>query len=149
MFGRIDVQEQHVRTLEKNQDGFTTFALVASKIIGFITFITKLILGLITTFILGILVKITFGLLLFPLNFIWFIFLYPILGSSWLWLKARYLRPILILPGVLFVRVAEFYVCLMPSMGELEARHIKISLCDCWPVSWQLYQSIRSSPSQT
>jgi len=98
-------------------------------------------LSLVTTFVLGILVTITFGLLLLPISLVWMIlFLGPLLGLSWLCQKVPALRNIV---GVLFIPwvvIADTFVCLMPSMGELENRATKMMLCNTWPFTWEFWQ---------
>ena len=94
-------------------------------------------LQLITTGIGGCLIAITFGIFLFILTLIWWPFLLLLLGTSWLWLHAWYLRPILLIPGVLIATVADLYVMLTPE-PERDAKYTKLSLADKWPLSWYL-----------
>jgi hypothetical protein len=56
-------------------------------------------------------------------------------------LKTPILRPILLLPGVTIAVVANFYVSLIPDMGEKYQKLIKLAICDNWPYShiiWRL-----------
>ena len=69
------------------------------------------------------------------LSVIWFPLLGVILGSSWLWLRAPILRPVLILPGVVVAVVSDIYVSLVPDMGEKYQKLLKLGICDSWPYS--------------
>jgi hypothetical protein len=94
-------------------------------------------LQLLTTALGGCLIAITFGIFSFILSIIWWPFLMLLLGTSWLWLKAWYLRPILLFPGIIIAFVAHLFVMLMPE-PERDAKYIKLSLSDEWPLSWYL-----------
>jgi hypothetical protein len=94
----------------------------------------------ITTLIFGIAVSLTFGLLLLPLSLIWMVLYFPMLGLSWVCNRIPALRDavgIIFLPWVI---VADVFVCLIPSMGELESRAAKMMLCDSWPFTWEFSQ---------
>jgi hypothetical protein len=66
---------------------------------------------LVTTFLLGLLVKLTFGLLLIPLSFVWeAFFLGPLLGLSWLWGKLPLLRVPVAGFGIPLALLADTYV---------------------------------------
>lgn len=95
---------------------------------------------LVTTFVLGLLVSITFGLLLLPISLVWTILFGPLLGLSWFCQKVPTLRNLV---GLLFLPwavLADTFVCLMPSMGELENRTAKLMLCNTWPFTWEFWQ---------
>ena len=73
----------------------------------------------VTTLVLGLAVSITFGLLLLPISLVWMLLYFPLLGLSWACNRVAALREI---AGILFlpwVIVADTFVALMPSMGEL------------------------------
>ena len=94
----------------------------------------------VTTFVLGLLVSITFGLLLLPVSLLWIILLGPLLGLSWFCQKVPTFRNLI---GLLFLPwavLADTFVCLMPSMGELENRAAKLMLCNTWPFTWEFWQ---------
>jgi len=62
------------------------------------------------------------------------------LGLSWVCNKVPALRDVL---GIIFlpwIVVADVFVTLMPSMGELESRASKTMLCDAWPYTWEFSQ---------
>ena len=97
-------------------------------------------LQIVTTFVLGILVSISFGLLLLPISLVWMVLLGPLLGLSWVSQKAPLLRNLI---GIIFLPwavVADTFVALMPSMGELENRAAKLMLCNTWPFTWEFQQ---------
>lgn len=118
--------------------------MVANRILNVVLTILAWIvlpLALVTTFVLGVLVSITFGLLLVPISLVWMILLLgPLLGLSWFCHKVPAFRnPV----GVLFLPwavLADTFVCLMPSMGELENRTAKLMLCATWPFTWEFWQ---------
>lgn len=60
-----------------------------------------------------------------------------ILGASWLWLRAWYLRPLLLVPGVVISLLAHLYVMLAPE-PERDAKYSKLSISDEWPLTWYL-----------
>jgi hypothetical protein len=97
-------------------------------------------LEIVTTFVLGILVSITFGILLLPISLVWtLLFFGPLLGLSWFCQKVPSFRNLV---GILFLPWAvlgSIFVCLMPSMGELENRTVKLMLCNSWPFSWEFW----------
>lgn len=92
---------------------------------------------IVTTAVGGCLIGLTFGILTFVLTLIWWPFFGFLVGSSRLWLWAWYLRPILLLPGVIIATIADLYVMLAPE-PEREAKHAKLSITSEWPLSWYL-----------
>jgi len=99
----------------------------------------------VTTFVLGILVSITFGLLLLPMSLIWMVlFLYPLLGLSWVWEKAPFLRVPIAVLGIPLAFIGNIYASLMPSMGELDSRVSKLLLSESWPYSLDCWRMIRT-----
>jgi hypothetical protein len=92
---------------------------------------------MVTTAIGGCLLALTFGLLAILLTMIWLPLYALLLGTSWLWLKAWYLRPLLILPGVLVSFVADVFVMLAPE-PEKGVKWAKLALAHEWPLSWLL-----------
>ena len=100
---------------------------------------------LVTTFVLGILVSVTFGLLLLPMSLIWMVlFLGPLLGLSWVWEKAPFLRVPIAILGIPLAFVGNIYASLMPSMGELDSRVSKLLLSESWPYSLDCWRMIRT-----
>jgi hypothetical protein len=105
-----------------------------------ITYILVIPVQFITTFVLGLLVTISFGILLFPISLIWILLSFPMIGVSWLTSKIKWLRVPLGLLGIPWAFVANIFVALMPSMGELESRAAKLMLTCSWPYSWEFWQ---------
>ena len=97
-------------------------------------------LQIVTTLVLGILVSISFGILMLPISLVWMVLIGPLLGLSWVSHKAPLLRNLI---GFIFLPwavVADIFVCLTPSMGELENRAAKLMLCNTWPFTWEFWQ---------
>ena len=91
----------------------------------------------VTTAVGGCLVVITIGILALPISFVWSPFNYLLAGSSWLWLRAWYLRPILLIPGLIIAFIGDLYVMLMPDF-ERGSKRTKRAICEEWPLSWYL-----------
>jgi hypothetical protein len=71
---------------------------------------------------------------------IWALLLFPMVGLSWICNKAPVLRDVI---GIVFIPwavIADTFVALMPSMGELENRASKLMLCGSWPFTWEFWQ---------
>ena len=117
-------------------DIFTKFAKILVKYTTSLLVAFKPI-SMVTTAIGGCLIVFTIGFLALPILFIWLPFYYLLAGTSWLWLKARYLRPILLIPGVIIAFIADLYVMLMPDF-ERGAKITKLAICEEWPLSWYL-----------
>ncbi len=97
-------------------------------------------LQIVTTLVLGLAVTVTFGLLLLPISSIWALLLFPMVGLSWICNKVPALRNVI---GIIFIPwavIANIFVALMPSMGELENRASKLMLSGSWPYTWEFWQ---------
>lgn len=117
--------------------------MLANKLLNVLLGITAILvipLQLITTFVLGLLVTVTFGILLFPVSLIWILFSFPMIGISWLTAKIGWLRTPVGLIGIPWAILANTFVALMPSMGELESRAAKLMLTESWPYSWECWR---------
>lgn len=117
--------------------------MIANRILEVITVVLAFIsipLQIVTTFVLGVLVHLSFGLVLVPISLVWMAFLFPLLAASWLCHKIEILRVPIGLIGIPWAVLAAEFVCLMPSMGEVESRHAKLMLTWCWPFSWECSQ---------
>jgi hypothetical protein len=88
-------------------------------------------IAMITTALGGCLAMITFGILFFVLSVIWWPFMAFLVGTSWLWLRAWYLRPILLVPGVMIAFLADLFVMLAPE-PERDAKHMKLAITGEW-----------------
>jgi hypothetical protein len=98
---------------------------------------------IVTTLVLGLLVSLTFGLLLFPISLIWMVLLGPLLGLSWIGFRVPSLRNVIGFIFLPWAAIAYEFVCLMPSMGEIEGRAAKMLHCETWPFTWAFWQLIR------
>jgi hypothetical protein len=115
------------------------FTKVARLLVFGITVATMVLapIEIITTGIGGCLIGFTLGLGYLVLSVIWWPFGALLLGTSWLWFRAWYLRPLLLLPGVIVDLLATIYVMLMPD-PEKDSKYAKLSLVAEWPLSWYL-----------
>lgn len=59
---------------------------------------------------------------------------------SWLCSRCEPLRIPLGLAFIPWAFVANLFVCLMPSMGELESRAAKLMIANAWPFSWEMWR---------
>lgn len=112
---------------------------ILNAILGFSSFVV-IPVQIVTTFILGLAATLTFGLLLLPISLVWVILLIPMVGLSWFCNKVPTLRNVL---GILFIPwaiVANTFVALVPSMGEIENRASRLMLCGSWPFTWEFWQ---------
>jgi len=118
--------------------------MITNKIIDILLTVTAWVvvpIQIITTFILGILVQLTFGLLLIPLSLLWAIlFLRPLLFLSYIWERVPFMRPLISILGIPLAVVADAYVCLTPSMGEMDSRIVKLLYCQTFPYTWRFHQ---------
>jgi hypothetical protein len=120
--GPADIVTKFTRRLVE----YTTSLLVT------LTPVTK-----VTTAVGGCLVVITIGILALPISFGWWPFNYLLAGSSWLWLHAWYLRPVLLIPGLIIAFIGDLYVMLMPDF-ERGSKRTKRAICEEWPLSWYI-----------
>ncbi|MBU2620767.1 MAG: hypothetical protein KKD92_00415 [Proteobacteria bacterium] len=112
---------------------------ILNVLIGVLAFLV-VPLQLITTFVLGLLVSLSFGILLLPITLIWVVFSFPMIGASWLTVKIGWLRTPIGLIGIPWAILADIFVSLMPSMGEMESRAAKLMLAESWPYSWECWR---------
>lgn len=95
----------------------------------------------VSTFLFGLLFSITFGLAAFVFSVIlWWPILIVLVGTSWIWIHVPLSRPLLLLPGSVFSRVAEMVTGLMPDMGDWNARAAKGAICESWPLSLNVFR---------
>ena len=117
--------------------------MLANRILSVLMGITAILVipvQLITTLVLGLLVSLSFGILLLPISLIWILLSFPMIGASWLTAKMGWLRNPIGLLGIPWAFVANTFVALMPSMGELESRASKLMLTESWPYSWEYWR---------
>lgn len=117
--------------------------MLANNIIRFVTGILSFFLipiVAISTFVLGLMVSLTFGLLLFPISFVWSIlFYFPLLGLSFLYENFIFIRPIAAIIGIPIAIIGEVYVSLMPSMGENDSKMAKLLSTTSFPFTYSIY----------
>lgn len=118
--------------------------MITNKIISIIISITGIIVipaQIITTFVLGILVSLTFGLPLILFSAIWIALFYgPLLGLSYMYEQIVIARPFISIVGIPLAIIGNTFVTLIPSMGELESRFIKLIYCQSFPYTWRFHQ---------
>jgi len=118
--------------------------MIANKILNIILNSLSIVvvpIMFISTLILGLLVIMTFGLLLFPLSLIWSIlFLFPLVGISYVYEKVPILRIPSVIIGIPIAIIGNTYASLIPSMGETESRITKLLITESFPFSWHLFQ---------
>ena len=118
--------------------------MITNKIIDIILTITAwavVPLQLITTFVLGILVNLTFGLLLWPFSLVWMVlFLSPLIGVSYVWERVPFTRLFVSMLGIPLAVIGDIYVSLIPSMGEMGSRIVKMLYCQTFPYTWRFHQ---------
>ena len=124
-------------------DIFTKFARILVK------FITSLLVVLtpvakLTSASGGCLIVFTIGFLSFLFGLLWLPWFYFLISTSWLWLKAWYLRLILLIPGVIIAVAADIYVMFTPDFGR-GVKQRKRAMCEEWPLSW----CINNPPKQS
>ena len=102
---------------------------------------------LVTTFLTGLLTVVTFGLFMVLLDIIWnIVFLWPLLGTSWLWLRLPWMRPLVVIVGFPHALLAAEYCTLVGSMGDFEARRLKMRLAYTWPYSFDFFRMTFGKP---
>lgn len=118
--------------------------MVTNKIIDIIITITAWVVlpvQIVTTFVLGILVNLTFGLLLLPFSLMWMVLFFgPLLGLSYVWERIPFARLFISAVGVPLAVLGDIFVCLIPSMGEIESRVVKLLYCQTFPFTWRFHE---------
>ena len=83
----------------------------------------------------------TFGLLLFPFSFIWMVlFLGPLIGVSYVWERVLFTRLFMSMLGIPLAVAGDIYVSLIPSMGEMDSRIVKMLYCQTFPYTWRFHK---------
>ena len=137
-FERINDLRERIAVAKANGPS-DIFTKLARMLVKFTTSLLALLtpISLITRAVGGCLIVVTIGFLALPILFVWSPFYILLAGTSWLWLRAWYLRPILIIPGVIIAFFADLYVMLMPDF-ERGSKLTKLAICEEWPISWYL-----------
>ena len=76
-------------------------------------------------------------MLLLLLTIVWFPVWGALVGTSWLWLRYSWARPILIIPGILVSFVATIFVMLVP---DPQKKPEYVILMQEWPLSWEVFR---------
>ena len=129
------------------QDPLTIFAYGLNTVCRLLLLPTLLLIPLVTA-VLGLLVAITFGLLLLPLSLLWMPIFGFLIGSSWLWIRAWYVRPLILILGVVIAILGNLYTSFVLDMGEKYQKVLKIGLCDSWPHSYNVFRLARYAPQE-
>tara|TARA_E500000331_G_C16729771_1_gene486128 strand:- start:45 stop:536 length:492 start_codon:yes stop_codon:yes gene_type:complete len=120
----------------------TIFAAYLTRLISILFFPTVLLIPF-TTLLTGILFSIPIiGFLSLTLvSLIWMLIFYlPMMFLSFIWLKAPMLRLFIIPIGVPLSVIANLYCGFISDMGEKEQKLMKLSICDNWFFSFQIYK---------
>ncbi|MEM3502945.1 MAG: hypothetical protein QXJ62_03140 [Nitrososphaeria archaeon] len=95
----------------------------------------------VTRFVLGLLNLLTFDLFSVIVSIIWtVIFLGPLLGLSYLYEKLPISRFLVSIVGIPWTAIADTFIVLMPTMGEIESRWSKMLLCETFPYSYEMFR---------
>ena len=92
--------------------------------------IMRLVGRALTALILGLFV-------LIGIHGLWFIIWIPLMGTSWLWLRYPWTRPVLFLPGLLIATVGHIFLMLVPD-PQKNAKYMLMTRE--WPLSWHLWK---------
>ena len=90
-----------------------------------------------TSIVAGCLIVFTIGFLSFVFLVVWLPMYHILIATSWLWLKAWYLRPILLIPGIIIAFGSDIWVLITPDFRR-KAKQKKQAMCEEWPLSWYL-----------
>ncbi|MBI3887577.1 hypothetical protein HY310_00735 [Candidatus Microgenomates bacterium] len=86
--------------------------MITNKIVSLLITITSIItipIQMVSTLVLGLLVSLSFGLLLLPISFVWaVVFLFPLLGLSYLWERISIIRPLISIVGIPFCQTFPY-----------------------------------------
>ena len=128
----------------RDADGFTRTAWQVVRILC-MAMTVVLPIAWIVKFVGVILKHLTFGLYLIAYSILWMPSLWLLLGTSWLWLRYWPLRPVLIIPGIVFALAGHFILMCSPGSysdaGDRDALLWQVSYTEDWPLSWRLWQA--------
>jgi hypothetical protein len=145
LFSQYNDLEDRVRAARANapRDILTRFTRMLVK------YVTSLLVvftpfAKVTSAIGGCLIVFTIGFLSFLFALIWLPMYRLLIWTSWLWIKAWYLRLLLLFPGFVIAFIADMWVMFTPDFRRDSGRK-KRALCEEWPLSWY----INSPPKQS
>ena len=94
----------------------------------------------------GVVMKwVTFGLYLLLYSLIWMPFFGLLMGTSWLWIRFQYLRPILAIPGLVLAITGDLVLMCAPpatTPNDTNDRLLQASLAEEWPLSWMIWRTV-------
>ena len=144
--GTSDMQARvRVARLYSPKDPITRLAVLIVKSVTAVVGIALLPVQFVTTAATGCLIAVTFGGASIVFSIVWWPMIVLLLATSWLWIKAWYLRPLLLPPGVALAIVASAFAPLIGEFGETGSRYTKLSLSQEWPLTWYLLRPPESS----
>ena len=120
------------------RDVFTKFGFKTTQILARVLAIPLFFLTPITSGTIHVLNACTLGIIVIPFTLAWLVLFGGLLGSSWLWLKVPIFRPILLIPGIVIALIAYFYAHLMPVLGDLPGKWLKLGITSSWPYSYSM-----------
>jgi hypothetical protein len=138
LFGQYNDLEDRIRAARGNAptDILTGFAKIlvksATSLLVVFTPFAK-----VTSAVGGCLIVFSVGFLSFFVALIWLPLYYMLIGTSWLWVRAWYLRIILLLPGIVIAFIADMWVMFTPDFRR-DSGLKKRALCEEWPLSWYI-----------
>ena len=68
------------------------------------------------------------------------LFLGPLLGLSYVYERVAITRPFISIIGIPLAVLGDTYVALLPSMGEMDSRYVKMIICQTFPYTRRFYQ---------
>jgi len=68
------------------------------------------------------------------------LFFGPLLGLSYVWERIPFARLFISAVGVPLAVLGDIFVCLIPSMGEIESRVVKLLYCQTFPFTWRFHE---------
>ncbi len=124
------LREQYIR------DPLSVAAYSMVKVWSFIAMLL-IPIGWVTAFVIwGVIFVPILRLPIFALQaLLYFPMLGVLWGTSWLWFRFPYLRPLLIIPGVLTAIIASTYLTTIGVERDDVARFIKLSDAEDWPLT--------------
>ena len=138
LFSRYEDLEDRVRAARTNapKDIFTRFPrMLVKTTTSLLTVFTPF--AKVTSAVGGCLIVFTVGFLSFLFALIWLPIYHLLIGTSWLWIRAWYLRLLLLIPGVFIAFIADMWVMFTPDFRRDSGRK-KRALCEEWPLSWYI-----------
>ena len=107
---------------------------ILTKIISIITLPVQYIFAL----LFKVIISLTFKLIFYPINFLWFVLFYgPLIGLSFIYEKVYLLRiPVSIL-GILVATIGYEFTCFF-TYDDMNKRAERLLTCLIFPYSWHL-----------